>query len=200
MKPIIITIGRQFGSGGREIGRMVAEKLGIPFYDRELLAEAAQRTGMTREMLENFDEQPTNSFLYALSMGTYSFGAEWQLPLNNQVFLAMTEAIKGVAAKGNCVIVGRCAEYVLSDHPEVVRVFIHGDLEKRVKRIMETRNLSEREAASLVQKTDKKRANYHNFYSDNKWGSPSSYDILLNTSTLGLEGAAGILVYYAQNR
>ncbi len=200
MKSIIITIGRQFGSGGREVGRRVASALGVPFYDRELLAEAAERSGLTREMLESYDEQPTNSFLYSLSMGTYTFGAEWQLPLNNQVFLAMTEAIKSVAAKGSCVIVGRCAEYVLSDHPELVRVFIYGDLEMRVKRIMETENLSEREAASLIQKTDKRRSNYHNFYSDNKWGSPGSYDLLLNTTTLGLDAAADLLVHYAQTR
>ena len=200
MQPIIITIGRQFGSGGHEIGKLVAEKLGIPFYDRELLAEAAQRSGMTKDMLESFDEQPTNSFLYSLSMGTYSFGGEWHLPLNNQVFLAMTEAIRGVAAKGSCVIVGRCAEYVLSDNPDVVRVFIHADFDARVKRIMETRSLSEKEASSLIQKTDKRRANYHNFYSDSKWGAIGSYDLLFNSTLLGVDMVAELLTHYAQNR
>lgn len=200
MKPIIITIGRQFGSGGREVGEKLAARLGIPFYDRELLAQAAQSSGLTKEMMERYDEQPTNSFLYSLSVGAYQFQGDVPLPLSNQVFLAMTEAIKAAAQRGSCVIVGRCAEYVLSDRDDLLRVFVRADLPHRIARIMDLQNLSEKEAASLIQKTDKKRASYHNFYSDEKWGASGSYDLILNTGVIQTDEAAAMLAQYALDR
>ncbi|MBQ9413545.1 MAG: cytidylate kinase-like family protein, partial [Clostridia bacterium] len=186
MRPVILTIGRQFGSGGHEIGSAVAKALDLPFYDRDLLRKAAAASGLSEDILAAYDEQPTNSFLYSLSMG--ATGGSWQLPLGNQAFLAMTEAIRHAADGGSCVIVGRCAEYVLQDRPDLLRVFIYADLPSRTARIMEKRDLSEKQAAALIQKTDRQRAGYHNFYADDKWGVPSSYDVLLNSHALGIDG------------
>ena len=200
MKPVIITIGRQFGSGGHELGEKLAKRLNIPFYDRALLSAAAEKSGITRDMIETLDEQPTNSFLYALSSGTYGFGGDVHLPLNNQVFLAMTDAIREIAQAGSCVIVGRCAEYVLADNPALVRVFVHADKESRVRRIMEKRGLKERDAAVLMQRTDKKRASYHDFYCDDKWGVTTSYDLSVNSGLLGIDGAVDMIAHYIENR
>lgn len=200
MKPVIITIGRQFGSGGHELGEKLARRLGIPFYDRALLSAAAERSGLTKEMIESLDEQPTNSFLYSLSVGTYGFSGNMHLPLNNRVFLAMTEAIRDIAKQGSCVIVGRCAEYVLSGEESLVRVFVHADKDSRIKRIMKKRGLKEREAAVLIQKTDKKRASYHDFYCDEKWGATASYDLSVNSGLLGIDAAVDMIAHYVENR
>ncbi len=200
MKPIIITIGRQFGSGGHELGEKLAKRLGIPFYDRALLSAAAEHTGLTREMIESLDEQPTNSFLYTLSVGSFGFSGDVALPLNNQVFLAMTKAIREIAANGSCVIVGRCAEYVLADNDALLRVFVHADKESRVKRIMEKCGLNERDAKVLMAKTDKKRASYHDFYCDEKWGVTDSYDLSVNSALFGIDAAVDMIAAYAESR
>ena len=135
----IITIGRQYGSGGREIGEKLAEKLEIPFYDKELLERAANDSGICKELFENHDEKPTNSFLYSLVMDTYSFGyssaAFTDMPINHKVFLAQFEAVKKLAMEGPCVMVGRCADYALSEFSNCFSVFIHSDMESRIRRI-----------------------------------------------------------------
>ncbi len=136
----IITIGRQFGSGGHEIGEKLAKKLNIPFYDKELLTRAAKESGFCEEMLETHDERPTNSFLYNLVMDTYSFGYNSSsfvdMPISHKVFLAQFDTIKRIASEGACVIVGRCADYALAEYQNCVHIFIHGDEEHKVKRIM----------------------------------------------------------------
>ena len=200
MNPVIITIGRQFGSGGHELGEKLAKRLGIPFYDRALLSAAAEHTGLTRDMIESLDEQPTNSFLYSLSVGSFGFNGDMPLPLNNQVFLAMTKAIRGIADQGSCVIVGRCAEYVLKDNDALVRVFVHADKESRINRIMEKLSLTEKDETVLMNKTDKKRASYHDFYCDDKWGVTSSYDLSVNSALLGIDGAVDMIAHYVENR
>lgn len=200
MKSIIITIGRQFGSGGHELGEKLAKRLGIPFYDRNLLNEAAQHCGITKEMIAALDEQPTNSFLYSMSMGHYGVGGDVHLPLENQVFLAMTKAIREIADGGSCVIVGRCAEHILAGRGDLLRVFVHADKASRVKRIMEKLELKERDATVLMQKTDKKRAGYHDFYCDDKWGVASSYDLTINSAALGIDAAVELIAAYAEAR
>lgn len=200
MKPFIITIGRQYGSGGHELGRKLAARLGVPFYDRELLTEAATRSDLTKEMIESLDEQPTSSFLYSLSVGAYGFGGDVSLPLGNRVFLAMTEAIRAVAEKGSCVIVGRCAEYVLSKEDSLVRVFVRADREARVARLMQHFGVSEKEAVNMMVKTDKKRASYHDFYSDDKWGAATSYDLVVNSGLLGIDQSVEMIAHYIENR
>lgn len=200
MKPVIITIGRQFGSGGHELGQKLAARLGIPFYDRALLSAAAEHTGLSRDTIENLDEQPTSSFLYSLSVGSFGFSGDVPMPLNNQVFLAMTKAIRDIAAEGSCVIVGRCAEYVLADNDALVRVFVHADKESRIKRIMEKRGLNERDAVVLMNKTDKKRASYHDFYCEDKWGDTNSYDLSVNSALFGIDAAVDMIAHYVENR
>ncbi len=190
MDKIIITLGRQYGSGGKEIGEKLAKDLGIPFYDKELLTQAAEKSGMCREMFEIHDEKPASSFLYSLVAGSY---AGDNTPINNKLFLAQFETIKDLAEKGSCVILGRCADYALEKNPYVINVFIHGKLEKRVQRAIKVYNLDEKKAEEIVIKTDKKRASYYNFYSGKKWGSVGSYDLCINSSLSGIDGAVEVI-------
>lgn len=198
----IITIGRQYGSGGRQIGRRIADELGVPFYDKELLAHAAQESGMPRELFESYDEVPTNSLLYSLSMSAYSMGdmnsATLNLPLNHKVFLAQTDAIKKLAERGGCVIVGRCADYALARYPHLVNVFIYADLKKRAARVAEYENVSLREAEGRALKTDKKRASYYNFYSNKKWGAMESYHLLVDSGAINLDNTAKLILNFAE--
>lgn len=199
---VIITIARQFGSGGREIGKRLAEKLNIPFYDKEILMHAAEKSGLSKEVLSYFDEQPTNSLLYSLATGVYSLNeagmVNYAQPVNQRVFQAQFDTIRELAEKGSCVIVGRCADYVLENNPNVVSVFLHGNLEDRIKRVTEREGISSAEAKSRISKSDKKRANYYNFYSGKKWGVASSYDLCINTSVTGYEQAVDFIAEYAQ--
>ena len=199
----VITIGRQFGSGGREIGEKVAEYFKIKCYDKELLSRAAKESGFCEEMIENHDERPTNSFLYNLVMDTYSFGYNSSsfvdMPISHKVFLAQFDTIKKVAAEGPCVIVGRCADYALSEMPNCIHLFIFGDEDTKVKRIMEKYNLSENKAKDLMIKKDKQRQSYYNYYSSKKWGRADSYDLCINSSILGVDGTVKLIVQYIED-
>ena len=194
----IITIGRQFGSAGREIGEKVAEYFGIPCYDKELLSRAAKESGYCEEMIESHDERPTNSFLYNLVMDTYSFGYNASsfvdMPISHKIFLAQFDTIKKMASENPCVIVGRCADYALSDYDNCINLFIYGDENKKVKRIMEKYNLSEGKAKDMINKKDKQRQCYYNYYSSKKWGRADSYDLCINSSLLGVEGTVKLII------
>lgn len=194
---MIITIERQYGSGGRVIGRMLAEELNIPCYDEELLDRAAKDSGMCQELFQNHDEKPTNSFLYSLVMDSYSTGyssaAFSEMPLNHKVFLAQFDTIKKIASEGPCVIVGRCADYALEDLPNVVSVFLHADLQARIPRIVRRHDISDAKAKDMILKNDKKRASYYNYYTSKKWGEAAGFDLSLNTSTLGIEGTVQMI-------
>ena len=198
----IITIGRQFGSGGREIGQRLAEKLGIKCYDSELLDRAAKDSGMCQEIFENHDERPTNSFLYSLVMDTYSMGysssAFADMPINHKVFLAQFNAIKEIAKEGPCVMVGRCADYSLADNPNLVSVFVHAPLENRIRRIATKYDLTYSKAKDSILKTDKKRASYYNYYSSKKWGEAKSYDLCLDSGELGIDGSIELILKYIE--
>ena len=190
----IITIGRQFGSAGREIGRVVAKHLDIKLYDKEMLNRAAQESGLCKELFETHDEKPTNSFLYSLVMDTYSLGyssgSYTDMPINHKVFLAQFDAIKKIADEGPCILVGRCADYALEEYDNVLSVFIHADLDSRIRRIARIYDLTDAKAKDMIVKTDKKRASYYNYYSNKRWGDVNSYDMCLNSSMLGIEGTA----------
>ena len=190
----IVTIGRMFGSGGHDIGQLLAQQLGFGFYDKELLALAAKESGLAPEVFESNDERPTSSLLYTLSVGTHGIipGAE-VMPLGHQVFLAQFDTIRKLAQKENCVIVGRCADYALRSVPGVVNVFIHAPLEYRLARIQRRYGISESEARDRIAKTDKKRAAYHNSYSDHKWGAMETYHLTVDSSVLGTEGTAALI-------
>ncbi len=188
----IITISRAFGSGGAEIGEKLAERAGVKYYDKELLKRASEESGMCHEIFENHDEKPTNSFLYNLVMDTYSFGygasPYVEMPISHKVFLAQFDAIKNIASEGPCVIVGRCADYALSEFENVLNLFMHAPLEKRVERISKKYALTPEKARDMIIKKDKQRANYYNYYSSKKWGKADTYNLCIDTSLLGIEG------------
>lgn len=189
---MIITIGRQFGSGGREIGMKLAKDLDIGFYDKEMLERASKDSGICKELFETHDEKPTSSFLYSLVMDTYSMGypssTYTEMPLNHKVFLAQFEAIKKIAEEGPCVLVGRCADYALESYENVLNVFIRADLESRIRRIARDTDSTDAKAKDLIIKQDKKRASYYNYYTNKRWGDAESYDLCLNSSKLGIDG------------
>ena len=193
----IITIGRQFGSGGREIGEKLAREFGIPCYDKELLSRAAKESGFCEELIQTHDERPTNSFLYNLVMDTYSFGYNAtgmiDMPISQKVFLAQFDAIKKMADEGPCIIVGRCADYALADYKNCLSVFIHADMSCKLKRIMEKYNLPENKAKDMIMKKDRQRQSYYNYYSSKKWGMSDSYDLSVNSSVLGVDGTVNLL-------
>lgn len=200
----VITIGRQYGSGGREIGQKLAQLLGIKCYDNELLDRAAKDSGICQELFENHDEKPTNSFLYSLVMDTYSMGyasaALSGMPINHKVFLAQFNAIKKIADEGPCVMVGRCADYALDDYPNRISVFIYGSMDKRIRRIAGKYNFTDAKAKDVITKTDKQRASYYNYYTNKRWGDISSYDLCINSSILGIDGTVDILRQFIEAR
>ena len=196
----VITIGRQYGSAGHAIGALVAEKLGYPFYDKQLVEIAAKNSNISDETVKHIDEKATSSLLYSLASGSYSLRGingplYYEMPLNDKLFLAQSEVIKDIASKESCVIVGRCADYVLDDAEDVnlINVFIYADMDFRVKRVMETFEISEKQAKDKINKTDKQRKTYYSYYSNRDWGKMSNYDVCLNTSKFGIEKSAEMI-------
>ena len=193
----IITIGRQFGSAGRKIGNKLAAELGIKMYDKEMLDRAAKDSGICQEIIETHDEKPTNSFLYSLVMDTYSMGYSAgtmnDMPLNHKVFLAQFETIKKIADEGPCILLGRCADYALESYENLMSVFIHADMNARIRRIARIYDLTDVKAKDMIQKADKKRASYYNYYTNKKWGDADSYDFCLSSSELGIDGTVKAL-------
>ena len=201
MENEIYTIGREFGSYGKQVGEKLAERLGIKFYDKELLQKAAKDSGFCEEIFENHDEKPTNSFLYSLVMDTYSAGNYsaapfLDMPLNHKVFLAQFDSIKKIAENESCVIVGRCADYALASNPKCLNVFIRADMEDRIKRISKRMDLTENKAKDMIQKKDKQRASYYNYYTSKKWGDSRSYDLCLNTSKVSVDDCVELILQY----
>lgn len=194
----IITIGRQAGSGGREIGERLAQYFNIPYFDKELLTRAAKESGYCEEMIQLHDEKPTNSFLYNLVMDTYSFGYNAStfvdMPISHKIFLAQFDTVKKIASEGPCVIVGRCADYALNDYDNVIKLFIYADEKDRIDRVMKSHDLSLKESKDIIAKTDKQRQSYYNYYSSKKWGKAESYDLCINSSLLGIEGTVKLIV------
>ena len=201
-KKLIITIARQYGSGGREIGNQVAERLGIPLYDKEIIHDAAERGNLHPEVLKRADEAAANSLLSTLAMGSNVLGTTMQfgykMPLNDKLFVLQSDVIRGYAKEGSCVIIGRCADYVLREEPNILRLFIYGDLEHRRERVaLRHPEVKSSQVVDIIAKTDRRRASYYNFYTGNKWGKYDNYDMAINSSTLGIEGTAQIIVEYA---
>lgn len=192
----IITISRQFGSGGREVGKKLAEALGIPFYDKELLELAAKESGVDIELFED-EEYRTSRGFYLLGAIGYTLGSPItsirEMSLNDRLFLIQSETIENVASQGSCVIVGRCADYVLRDHEDVLTVFVHADMKDRKERAVHSYDVDERNIEDSVNKIDKRRANYYNYYTDQKWGRAENYDVAINTTKFGIDRSVQIL-------
>ncbi len=195
----IITIARQFGSGGHEIGEALSKELGIKFYDKELISLAAKESGIDSKVFDDVDEKATNSLLYSLSMGIYSFGSGYssvKLPVNDELYLLQHKIIKQLASEEPCIFVGRCADYILEDRNDVVKLYIYADDDFRVKRTIEAQGVKESKAEQIVTKADKSRANYYNFYSGKKWGLPENYDLCINRTKLSTQQVVKIVSDY----
>ncbi len=200
---LVITIERQAGSGGRQIGKIIAEKMGARCYDEELIERAAKDSGIAEELFRQHDEKPTSSFLYSLVMDTYSLGYSSsfvEMPINHKIFLAQFESIKNIAQNESCVIIGRCADYALCDLVYTVSVFVSCEDDVRIKRLMKQRELDEKKAKELMIKTDKDRASYYNYYSNKKWGDARSYDFCISTTDLEYDAAADIILDFAKKK
>lgn len=189
---MIITIGRQYGSGGKEIGEKVAQRLGYTFYDKEILTMAAEDSGFSAAAMEHYDEKPSGSLIYSL----YMSGAATSdtLPLNQQLAFAQFNVIRKVAQGDNCVIVGRCADYILREKKNLVTVFLHAPMEHRVKRVMSEKAITDPALAEkTIKKADKARAEYYNFFTHKKWGEAGSAMLSVDTSMLDTDGIAALI-------
>ena len=205
---VVVTIARQCGSGGREIGEMLSKRLNMVYHDKSLINLAAEKSGMNHDVLKNADEKATPSFLYSIAVGAigmvpFSHGMPYDTPINDKLFVLQSEIIEDEAKKYPCIFVGRCADFVLREHKKLVRVFVYASSEKRIERIANTNGIDKSEAKSLMTKIDKKRANYYNYYTSQKWGRSENYDLMIDTTKIGKEGAAKIIedfVKIVQNR
>lgn len=189
MDPIVVTIAREHGSGGRLIGRKLAQELGFDFYDKEIIAMTAKESGFTEEFVSRMETTKTSSFLFSIYTATH------ELPLSEQVYLMQTNIIRNLAKKGNCVIVGRCADHILREEPNCIRTFIHAPIEARVRRVKEFYNEEEgtdEQVKTRILKRDKKRASYYEYYTQRKWGQAQNYNITLDSS-IGIDASVEML-------
>ncbi|MCB6365561.1 cytidylate kinase-like family protein [Intestinibacillus massiliensis] len=193
---MIITISREYGTGGREVGKKLAERLGIAYYDREIIARAAKKTGFSEELFDQLDKRATNSFLYSLTM----FGSTGSngMTLTDQLFLAQCKIIREVADDGPCVIVGRCADHVLREYPNRYDFFIHGDLEARIHRIQTCGDyeISGKTPQAALEKMDKQRSTYYNYYTGKVWGKCDHYDLCVNAGRIGVDKSVDVIMHY----
>ena len=194
----LVTVSREYGSGGRLIGACVAKKLGVPMYDKEIIDMAAIESGLSKEIIESAELRAQSSFSYllssALSFGE-SFGVD-TLSMNEKLFLTQYDIISDIGKRGEGVIVGRCADFVLKDVEGVTNVFIHASLEARIKRVIEQYGAKPGEAEKLIAKYDKARRNYYNYHTSLKWGEYSNYDLSINTDNLSDEDAADLIIEF----
>ncbi len=193
----VITISRQYASGGREIGQRLAEEWNIPFYDNELITRAAKNSGYAKEAFEKAESRATNSLLYSIARGVPSLGGIsgtfTNLSLDDQIYIAQADVIKKAAAEGPCIIVGRCADYVLRQMEDVVNIFVWADMPFRVERAQRIDHMSPDRIEENILKMDKRRANYFNFHTGEKWGKTENYSLCLNSGRVGIENAVKII-------
>jgi len=199
----VITIGREIGSGGKAIGDLMAKELGIPIYDRSLIQMAAEESGISPKVFKKVDEVPHrgifSNFLRTLSSPFASYGNLYSNSMSQEsLFKFQSDVIREKAESENCIIVGRCSEYILRDHPRHLSIFIRADYNERVHFLMNNNDISAETAKDLIEETDAVRSDYHNFYSESNWGDSRSYDICINSSILGIKGTADYLLTLAK--
>lgn len=196
---VIITISRQFASGGRTIAKKLANELDLPYYDNELITLAAKESGYNEEFFENAEEKANNKFLYYLSSGlgnVSSWGTD--IALDDKLFLIQADVIRSVAAKGSCIIVGRCADYVLAGNPNCINIFIYSDIDHRIERAKNDYHLEAPNLKDAIVKSDKKRATYYNYYSDMKWGQKENYHLMISSDSIGIDHSVKLLKEYVE--
>ena len=201
MENNIISIGRQFGSGGQVIGKALAKALSVEYYDKKLLLLAAKESGIAPEFFEHTDEKSSNLFEHAIDWlnGNYFFNTNKQLS-GDTLFQIQSDAIRKLASEKSCVIVGRCSDYILRDNPNCVSIFLHSSDEIRAERISQRLNVSFDDALTIMRKEDKKRADYYNFYSVKTWGDSATYDLSIDVSKIGEEKTVEFILSYLTMR
>ncbi len=193
----IITISRQYGSGGREVGKKLAEKLGYAYYDKEIISRAVDESAISKELLEKGDENVGSSFSYFLSFA-HGTSDDASLPLPDRIFMVQAKVIKEMANEGPCVIIGRSADYILQDEPDIMRVLIYADTKSRIARVMQRNELTEKGAMARIKKVDKGRALYYEQFTGNKWCDVFEHDVAISTSKFSIDEAADILANMAK--
>lgn len=200
---LIITIGRQYGSAGRHIGEELAKKLNVKCYNNELITLAAKKSGMSHHIANEADENATNSLLYTLAMGSSFWGGNagiaFDMPINDKLFVTQSDVIKELANEGEAIFIGRCADFVLREYPNVIKLFIYAPLEARIEHVMELHNVNADKAKDMIIKTDKRRANYYNYYTGQKWGKLENFHIAVDSSKLGFEKTADMLFHFVKH-
>lgn len=188
---IVITIGRELGSGGRKVAKEVARRLGFDYYDKEIITKAAKQSGIDENLFKQVDEANLDSFWYEFSVDAYEKDEKKQtykeMAASDKLFMLQSDAIRDFAKKGNCVIVGRCATYILKNKSK--RIFICASENDRIERIKKSYKIDNKKAKYIMEQSDKKRENYHSYYTNQNWKDPSGYDLVINTSEIGLEKA-----------
>ena len=197
-KNTIICISREYGSGGRAVGELLSEKLGIPFYDKEILSRVAKESDMSEEFVKNHEESATYSHILNEPIGHRFPGVETEeIMTPEKLFMIQVKVIHELASEhDSCIFVGRCADVVLKDHENCYSFFIHSPVKDRIKRLVETEGVSERQAKKMIKQTDWERSSYHNYYTKQKWGDPGNYDLMINSARTGIEKAAKIIIDY----
>ena len=201
-KNTIICISREYGSGGRAVGELLSEKLGIPFYDKEILSRVAKESDMSEEFVKNHEESATYSHILNVPIGHRFPGVETEeIMTPEKLFMIQAKVIHELASEhDSCIFVGRCADVVLKDHENCYSFFIHSPVKDRIKRLVETEGVSERQAKKMIKQTDWERSSYHNYYTKQKWGDPGNYDLMINTAAVGINGAVETIKNYLKTR
>lgn len=196
MGNLIITISREFGSGGRKIGEKLAQQLSIPFYDKEILQRTAEKSGLSQDFIANAESHSRKSFLFSIATAPYSdmkFSYQYETPVTDQAYFAQSQVIRELAEANNCVIVGRCADYILREEEKLLRIFIVASPDDRLRRVVDEYGMEEKDASSKIKKADKARASYVRHYTGEEWGDVKNYDLVINTSYSGIDGAVEII-------
>ncbi len=202
-KKVILTIGREYGSGGRVIGRLVSEKMGLPFYDKDLINRAAAESGIDKEVFDNMDEKRCSSLLFSIVRNIEKSGKNGKshasgdntgiMSMNERLYLIQKQIIKKIAAEGSCILLGRCSNIILKNDPSAVHLFIKANQDFKLRNLKEIKNLEPKAAAKLIKETDKERSDYYKYYTGSKWGVSNDYNYILDSSVLGLEGTADLI-------
>ena len=196
MGNLIVTISREFGSGGRKIGEVLATQLGIPFFDKEIIQMTADKSGLSEDFVAQQEEHSRRSFLFAIASGPYAtvnMPFPYDANVTDQAYFSQTDIIRELAAAGSCVIVGRCADYILREEEKIIRVFITADPETRRQRIVNEYGIDEKSSADKIKKADKARASYVRRYTGEEWGEARNYDLVINSDFTGIQGAVEVI-------
>lgn len=201
MQKVIITIGRQFGSGGRSVARILSRHYGIPVYDKKLITLAAEQSGMAEQFFKQADERVSCAFLHFLFGGRGATSHPAENPLSNDaLFKVQSDVIRDIASRESCIILGRCADYILRDEPALISIFFTADTADRLQRYADHDCISCEAVRPILEKSDRKRSSYYNYYAQRTWGAAENYHLCVNTSRLGIEGTAQLIIDYIDRR